>query len=69
MLSRSRTWCAGRVMYSSEAETRERRREAERREQEELALKKEDVRKRVRKYDRLRGKSKVKVRKDGPLEC
>jgi len=56
-------------MYSNEAETGKKRREAERREQEELALKKEDVRKRVRKYDRLHGKNKIKVRKNGCLEC
>lgn len=54
-------------MYSNEAEARKKRREAERREREELALKKEDVRKRVRKYDRLHGKNKVKVRMDEGL--
>ena len=43
-------------MFSVEAE-----REAERREREELALKKDDVRRKIKKYDRLHGQTKSKV--------
>ena len=48
-------------MFSAEAEARKEKREAERREREELALKKDDVRRKVKKYDRLHGQTKSKV--------
>ena len=48
-------------MYSVEAEKRKKKREAERKEHEQLALKKKDVRRKVKKYDRLHGYSKTKV--------
>ena len=50
------------VMYSEESEKRREGREEERKEREQLALKKKDVRRKVRKYDRLQGTSKAKVR-------
>ena len=53
--------CVLAEMFSVEAEARKEKREAERREREELALKKDDVRRKVKKYDRLHGQTKPKV--------
>ena len=46
-------------MYSAEVEERKWKREEERKECEQLALKNKDVRKKVQKYDRCVGISKV----------
>ena len=48
-------------MYSEEAEAREEQRAALELEREDLAMKDEDTRKRVKKYDRLKKKTKIKV--------
>ncbi len=49
------------VMFSEEAEAREERRAALEKEREELALKNEETRKRVTKYDRLKKRTQKKV--------
>ena len=48
-------------MFSEEADVREERRAALEQEREDLALNSEDVRKRVRKYDRLKKRTLKKV--------
>lgn len=52
---------AQKIMYSAEAEEKKCRDEDQSKECEQLALKKKDVRRNVRKYDRLQGIGKSKV--------
>lgn len=55
-------------MFSAESE--EKQREKERKESEWLALKKKDVRRKVRRYDRLHGTSKTKARNhESRVQC
>lgn len=49
-------------MYSAESEEKKGRREDQRKECERLALTKKDVRRKVRKYDRIQGVGKSMVR-------
>ena len=53
-------------MYSTEVHEKNKRREEEENERERLALKKKDVRRKVRKYDRRQGRGKTEVCCLGP---